>query len=878
MYKKDVKVKLKPIEDQDDECLWIEVKTKRSFLVGLMYRASYTDLLTEKEGNTKLNKELESAHVISNNVILLGDLNCDTSQTHPDPTTTTLMDTCFTYQMTQLINTPTRITEKCMTTIDHIWSDKSNGLITESGTFLGISDHLGTYAKLDLKPSKKADSKTKLRRNWRNYSINEFKVSLQTRLEESEINRKIGDKDIDGSLLELTNVIQATMDKHAPMVEVRERKKQNTNIPWFDNEIEDKKHEKNRLFKLFNLLGDKKDKIAANKLNNAITHLKEKKKKAYYTNKLAESEGDPKKTWNILKELTNGYKETTDIEPDNMNQEKVNSFNKFFATVGSVIKEKLKIKEKTVDNNSTGFTFKPETEETVLKLIERIRTNVAVGTDGINAKVLKDHKDIIAPILTKIINLGYEINIFPEQLKSASVKPVHKKNCQNDPANYRPISILSVISKVFERSAVDQLTKYFETNNLISTCQHAYRMGHSTVTCLAEITNKIYSSLDEGLIVGIASMDLSKAFDAICHSHLLQKLCNMGLHGNTVKWVESYLKTRIQKTVFKDFQSAYCTVTSGVPQGSILGPILFLCFTNDLISSFPDIKVVSYADDTQFIVTGKTVEIVQKKLEEVIEKAENWYKSNSLMSNPSKTEVIFFTPKNKHNSQKNENNPTISVYEGGKEVKIEAANDVKVLGVQIDSKMTWNEHTKKLRNKANAIVRHLHRVNKLLPMKSKLQLYDSLVASKLSYADIIWSGCGVINKQKLQCVQNFALKSILGMKKYDSATEARKTLKYLDLEGKRNIHEAVFTHKVLSGKMPKNITEEYLKLRPSTQTRSATTGTLNIPKHKTAKYENSVLYRTTKAWNKTSTKIRTAQTGQFKKMLQTETIKNRYSS
>lgn len=779
--------------------------------------------------------------------------------------------------MTQLIDTPTRITEKCRTTIDHIWTDKSNGLITESGTFLGVSDHLGTYAKLDLKPSKSIANKTKLRRNWRNYCISDFNESLQTRLAESEINRKIDDKDIDGSLQELTNAIQATMDQHAPMIEVREKKKENTNIPWFDMEIVNKKQEKNRLLKLFNLLGDKKDKVAANNLNNAITHLKEKKKKAYYTNKLAESEGDPKQTWNILKELTNGHKETTDIEPDNMNQAKVNSFNNFFATVGSVIKEKLNIKEKTVVINSTGFTFNPETEVTVLKLIDRIRTNVAVGTDGINAKVLKDHKDIIAPILTKIINLGYEINKFPEQLKIASVKPIHKKNCQNDPANYRPISILSVLSKVFERSAVDQLIKYFEINNLLSACQHAYRVGHSTVTCLTEITNKIYSSLDEGQIVGIASMDLSKAFDAICHSHLLQKLCNMGLHGDTVKWVESYLKTRIQKTVFKDFQSEESIVTSGVPQGSILGPILFLCFTNDLISNFPGVKVVSYADDTQFIVTGKTIEIVQKKLENVIEKAENWYKSNSLMSNPSKTEVIFFTPRN-NNYSKNVNNPTISVYEEGKEVKIEAANDVKVLGVQIDSKMTWNEHIKKLRNKTIAIVRHLHRVNKLLPMKSKLQLYDSLVASHLSYADIIWSGCGMINKQKLQCVQNFALKSILGMKKYDSASQARKTLKYLDLEEKRNIHEAVFTHKVLAGKMPKNITEEYLKLRPSTKTRSATTGTLNIPKHKTVKYENSVLYRTTKAWNKTSTKIRRAETGQFKKMLQTATIKEKYST
>ena len=182
----------------------------------------------------------------------------------------------------------------------------------------------------------------------------------------------------------------------------------------------------------------------------------------------------------------------------------------------------------------TGFKFKPETEDNTKKLIDRIRTNVAVGEDGINARIIKDARDIIAPTLTKIINLGYEINQFPDQLKSASIKAIHKKKSQEDPANYRPISILPTISKVFERSAVDQLVNYLESNNIITGNQHAYRKGHSTVTCLVEVTNKIYSSLDCGQYVGMASMDLSKAFDAISHTHLLKKLSDMGLHHDTV--------------------------------------------------------------------------------------------------------------------------------------------------------------------------------------------------------------------------------------------------------------------------------------------------------------------------------------------------------
>ena len=268
------------------------------------------------------------------------------------------------------------------------------------------------------------------------------------------------------------------------------------------------------------------------------------------------------------------------------------------------------------------------------------------------------------------------------------------------------------------------------------------------------------------------------------------------------------------------------------------------------------------------------MEQIKTKLERIIQKAEDWYKENSLMSNPSKTEVIIFTP----NRNKNIMIPTITAYENGKEIKLEVSENIKVLGVHIDKHMTWNEHITNLRNKTIGIVRHLHRVNKLLPMKVKLQLYDSLVASHLNYADIIWSGCSSANKQKLQCVQNFALKSILGMKKFDSATEALKTLNYLTLEEKRTIHAAVFTKKILAGKMPRNITEEYTKLQPQSNNRSVERGTLNIPAHKSTKFQNSVLYRTVTAWNETSLDIRNEETHIFKRKLQTLTTRRKYNT
>ena len=861
LHRKEIKVKLKNIGDKTEETLWIEIGQKKRILLGAVYRASYTDLLTENENDNILNEMLETAHITTDNVLLVGDLNCDTSNPEPDKMTMRLVDTCNAYGMMQLIKKPTRVTEDGSSTIDHIWTDPEKQLVKESGTFIGISDHLGTYATLNLKPNKVSNVETKIKRDWRNYKADEFRETLSNCITQSKISSALKNEDINESLQELTNSIQIATNHHAPLKEMRNKSKPKK-IPWFDKEIEEIKQEKNSYLKLFQMLRDPKDRAKAKILNIKLTRLKERRKKSYYSQKLSESEGNSKQEWKILKELTQGFNEKNETQPDNMDQALANKYNQFFATVGTDIKKKLNIEDQNVKTESRGFQFVPETEENVIKLIERIRNDVAVGIDGISAKILKDGKSIIAPALTEIINLGYKVNEFPEQLKHAVVKPIHKKDCHNNPANYRPISILSVISKVFERSAVNQLVDYLETNNILSSFQHAYRKGHSTVTCLSEITNYIYESLDKGLIVGMASMDLSKAFDAISHTHLLQKLSNMGLHQNSVFWIQSYLHSRNQRTSFKNVTSDDSTVTSGVPQGSILGPILFLCFTNDLTASFPEAYVVSYADDCQFLVTGRTPAVVKQKLEQIIEKANAWYKKNSLMSNPTKTEVIIFTP------TKSNKIPTISCSEHGKKFDLNVSKNLKILGVHIDSNMKWDLQITKLRSKTMGIVRHLHRINKLLPLKSKLKLYDSLVASHFNYADVVWSGCNQASKKKLQTVQNFALKSILGMRKSESATQALEKLKYLNLEEKRQIHEAVFTQKVLSDKMPKNLTGEYKKLLPNRNNRSANDSTLNIPIHKTVKYESSVLYRTVKAWNTTNTDIRHEATHIFKKKLQ----------
>ena len=869
IHKRNQKIKVKNLADHDDEVLWIQVETSNPFMLGLIYRASYTNMIKEEQGQTSLGKMLEKASLITRNIITIGDLNCDTAAAKKTEETKQLEDIHEVHKLYQQITTPTRITEDTKTTIDHIWTNPESKLVKASGTMVGISDHLAIYAKLDMKRAEQKRNTIKFR-SYKNYDPERLEEDIKEGLSTSDIQSKINEGKLNEAVEEFSTVLARGLDKHAPMKEIKQTKAK-PYIPWMSTEVKDIREAKNNLIKMSYIQPKQEDKKEIKRLKNKLNQTKRKHKRAYYKKKLAEYKGDSKNTWKVFKEMLNKQEIRETIEPDLMDQEKANRFNKYFATIGTVIQNKLGITDTDVTFNQ-GFTFSEVNEETVGKLIDKIRIGVATGADGISARILKDSKEAILPIMTALVNLSFKTSTFPESMKAATIKCLHKKNSTEEPSNYRPLSILPILSKIFERAAVDQIVQFLEANNLISHNQHAYRKGHSTVTSLTEVTNFIYKEIDKGNIVGMASLDLSKAFDSISHTHLLQKLTEIGLGPSTVKWTESYLSNRTQKTKFSSVTSSTETVTSGVPQGSILGPALFIIFSNDLITAFnKQTHVVSYADDTQLIVTGKTPEEVKEKLERTIETAQNWYKNNSLMSNPSKTEIIVFRTKKakKHNIK-------IMVTEEGKQVELKPTECIKVLGVHIDEHLGFDKHIKHVKGKATAATKNLYRIRELLPVKYKMVLYDALIASHFNYADVIWGGCTERNKAKLQTTQNFAMRTILGTERRQSSREALEKLRYLNLEKKRQVHEAVFAQKAINGSQPKEICKKYTACKSKSNTRSETKQILNYPKHRTAMYERSPLYRTITTWNKLPREVKETPTPNFKTNVQKFMINSCY--
>ena len=856
----EIKAETKLMDDRN-EILWCTLKIEATkYLIGIVYRGCYTELLkSDQEGNTEMEDLLQKT--VYHNLILIGDFNCDTSKPESSPDTKTLVQLAEEYNLKNLIEKPTRFCETTATTIDHIWVREESG-VWKAGTCQGLSDHCGIYCYIKAEIVSEDEEITC--RNYKSFNPESYKEDVKKFVDESNFRVSMQNKDINTAFNSWLESLQKAANKHAPYKTFKP-KRNDTNIPWFNAELREITTIKNMHLKLYRLYHNPEDKEKYKAAKNKQTHLKKKFKREYYTKKINEYVGDSRKMWNILKDVTNNnYRE--DISPDIVNEETANRFNKFFSNVGMKVQKMLHINIKPPKLNSKGiFLFQPESTEKIEKLIKRIKPDVATGIDGLSAKLIKEATPVIVEDLKEMVNLSYETETFPDQLKIATVKALHKKGDNNDPAQYRPISILTVISKIFERSAVDQLVTYYNRHNLLNPQQHAYRKFHSTTTSLFELTETIKKHIDNGNFVALAALDLSKAFDSLAHNLILSKLNEMGLNSRATSWIKSYLSNRKQMVKFGKIKSTIENIESGVPQGSILGPLLFISCTNDIYSELLEYDLFTYADDMQIVIAGKNVKELGKLLEDGIQMANKYYNNNSLLCNPTKTEIMLLGTKMRLS---NADQLEVKVTNGEETKILKGEKSLKLLGVHIDQSLDWDNQTKQVKKRAVNSIRNLHRVNDLLPIKQKRLLYTSLVTPHFSYADIIWNKCGKSNSNRIQQAQNYAAKSMLGLSKFTSSTEALKKLQLIPLAEKRKINLAVHVKNSLEGRAPENVQKLYQKQTSNMNNRAAETRTLNYPMHKLQQYQNGALYASIKVWNTIPVNLRNNPPTNFKKNLQ----------
>lgn len=500
----------------------------------------------------------------------------------------------------------------------------------------------------------------------------------------------------------------------------------------------------------------------------------------------------------------------------------------------------------------------------VLSILCKLNSSKATGLDQLSPRFVKDGAALIVSPLTHILNLSFKSGELPDDIKAARVTPIHKKNSKLDAGNYRPVSILSTISKLFERIVYNQLDDYLRAHKLLYEYQSGFRSAYSTDTCLINLTDYIKQEQDKGRFIGMVLLDLQKAFDTVDHRILLQKLEALGLQKSAIDWFQSYLQERKQSVEISGTTSKPATITCGVPQGSILGPLLFLIYVNDIPSAVR-CKTLLYADDTALIVSGNSTEVIQDTLSSELESIREWLIDNKLSLHLGKTESILFGSKRKllkHN--------TIQVQCAGN--TLTCNTHVKYLGAKLDQSLSGDGMAENVISKSNARLKFLYRQVKNVDLKTKKLLVSALIQCHFDYASTSWySGLTKKYKTRLQCTQNKIIRFLLNApaRTHIGAQEFG-LVGMLPVELRVKQLKLNLVYNIVNGNAPSYLSSSFnlTRNRHAINTRSSAMS-LQVPHIKTFS-KSSFNYTSIVAWNELSSHIQSSTSiNQFKLLVKT---------
>ena len=500
-------------------------------------------------------------------------------------------------------------------------------------------------------------------------------------------------------------------------------------------------------------------------------------------------------------------------------------------------------------SQSTGFPYSTQqkfklaniNEEFVKKSLKGIKTTKSTGIENIPARLIKDGAEELAQPLTLLMNRSIDEGSIPFEWKHALVTPVYKSGKKSDPTNYRPISVLPIFMKIMERSIHQTIYTYLQENNLLSNLQSGFRPLHSTTTSLIDMTNRVLHNMDRGLLTGMAFLDLSKAFDTLDHHLMIKKLSSLGFSNSALVWMDAYLTNRTQSIVSNGVVSDPQPIHFGIPQGSILGPLLFIIYINDLPSVIKDCSIQLYADDTVISFSSKSVSEIESRLSSDLDNIISWLDENFLFLNYSKTKIMMFGT---HQRLAKVNDFTITA----RDSLFERVYQFKYLGVMLDPCLSWNDHIDYIASKISSRIGMLRKARKVIPREACITLYDAMILPIFDYCCAVWDSCGKTNKGYLDKLQRRAARVIVGCK-YRDKVNICSVFSWPSLESRRSYQICLQVHKCLNNLAPAYLLNESRFSSDIHNYNTRNKDSLRLPLARTTKYQSSFRFNAAKTWN-----------------------------
>ena len=686
-------------------------------------------------------------------------------------------------------------------------------------------------------------------------------------------------------LVDLYNsVLSELMDKLVPLVTINVSDREN-NAPWFDNECRTTRIEVRRLERLYrsaksaDLHNERLNHwAAAFKSMNKLYHTKESQ---YWETQINDNAHDSSKLWKVISSILQRKASSSDSKV--LNAQAISDFfeNKV-STLRSGFSDTVAV-DYPPRSCSVLSSFQPVSSECVITLVGRC-PNKSCSLDPVPTWLIKKLIAIFAPILTAICNASIHSGVVPPSLKSAVVVPVLKKKTldPNDCKNYRPISNLPFVSKLLERVISAQFTCYLNANHLLPAFQSAYRSFFSTESALLKVTSDISMAADHGKLTLLMMLDLSAAFDTVDHVILLNRLNqSFGLSDTALKWFHSYLQNRTQVILSDGVLSNVSSLACGVPQGSVLGPLLFVLYTVDILLIIEKNGLIGhmYADDTQSYLhfCPNEISMAIANIQECFSELQMWMNNNKLVLNASKTEVIIFGSKHQLDQL------TISsIYLG--DVQVSISNRVRNLGVTFDSLLSFDQHSRQLSSACFFQIRQIWSIRHCLSDTATEILVHAFISSRLDYCNSLFLSCNTSVLDRLQKIQNAAARLVLRAKRYDSTTPMLQQLHWLKIPERIEFKSCLTTFKCLNDLAPSYLTDFCTPLSSSSlrkNLRSSESGVLAVPRCRTVFYgDKSFPVAGPRLWNDlpVALRVHTQSVDSFKKQLKTHLFKRSFFS